>query len=54
MFHAVQWTNVPPGASGSFTDSASDRVPGGGADQRSGGETPLPSHVYGFGIDAPA
>jgi len=41
---------VPPGASGSSTTSANARVPSGGLDHSSGGETSLPSQVYSTGI----
>jgi chorismate mutase len=52
--YAVQWVKRPPGASGSVTTSASSRVPAGGADQRSGGATPAPEHVWRVGIVAPS
>jgi hypothetical protein len=45
MFQASQCVNVPTGASGSSTISASARVPAGGSLQESAGETSSPSHV---------
>src|SRR5207253_3596862 len=50
---ARQWMNSPLGASGSATSSVRVRVPGGGAVQRRGGETPFPSQVYRTGIWPP-
>src|SRR5690242_1356684 len=54
MANAVQCTNVPPGASGSWTTSTSSRAAAGAPDQRSGGEVPAPSHVKRRGIVAPS
>jgi hypothetical protein len=53
MFQAVQWTKVPPGASGSSSESANERVPRGGAFHESGGEMPLPEQVYPWGMTPP-
>src|SRR4029450_9101137 len=53
MPQASQWTNRPPGASGSSRISASERLPGGGAVPASGGERSAPSQVCRRGIVAP-
>jgi hypothetical protein len=45
MPQASQWTNRPPGASGSSKISASERLPVGGAVHDSGGERSSPSQV---------
>jgi hypothetical protein len=47
---AIQCVKTPPGASGSSTTSASDRVPSGMCVQRSGGETSSPSQVWRLGM----
>src|SRR5262245_44245645 len=54
MPHATQWTNVPPGASGSSTSRASCRVPDGTPATCSGGETFSPSQVYRRGMVPPS
>lgn len=49
MFHAIQWVNVAPGASGSSMMSANERVPAGAPDHARGGETlvaPAPQFKY--------
>src|SRR2546427_10948911 len=43
-FHSVQCVNALPGASGSSTSNAKERVPRGGAVHRSGGGRPPPGH----------
>src|SRR5580692_9853862 len=48
--NAIQWTKVPPGASGSSTKTAIDFVPGGAALHVIGGERSAPSHVKSIGI----
>jgi hypothetical protein len=52
IFASAQWTNAPPGASGSIISSASSLVPFGTPDQRSGSETSS-GHAYAFGICRP-
>src|SRR5262245_30180191 len=54
MFQATQCVKSPTGASGSWTISASDCVPAGGALQSSGGETLSPSQEYLRGIGCPS
>jgi len=44
-FQSVQCVKLPLGASGSTTSKANDRVPRGGAVQRSAGEAFAPVHV---------
>lgn len=53
----IQWTYVPPGASGSSTTIASSRASSGTPLQASGGETSSPpcrAHAYFPGIAAPS
>src|SRR5512147_392620 len=54
MFHAIQWIQVPTGASGSSAINARAFVPAGALDQSNAGLTSAPSQVYFFGIVAPS
>ncbi len=54
MLYTDQCLKMEPGASGSSTIIASERVPSGTSDQRSGGDLSSPSHVYSIGIGAPS
>lgn len=53
MFHAIQCTNVPPGASGSYMTTAKLSVAGGTPEIKSGGRTSPPSQVWTVGIAPP-
>src|SRR5262245_12788349 len=50
MSRTIQWTYVPPGASGSSTTRATALASPGTPSQVSGGETESPSQVYLTGI----
>src|ERR1700722_8997001 len=52
IFHTIQWSKVPVGASGSSTIRTKLLVFGGISKKAKGGETLLPSQVYRFGINA--
>jgi hypothetical protein len=52
-FHIIQCVNALPGVSRSYTRSAKERVPRGGAVHRSGGDTFAPVHVKRPGICPP-
>src|SRR5207302_10861609 len=51
--YSTQWTQVPRGASGSSQITTRLLVPGGGADQASGGDISMPSPVKCRGIGSP-